>query len=92
MAEHPGAPRSWWDMVRADAAGVGETPASDARAVAEWKSGVLRQVPPSQTNLLPLPVPLPSHGQVSASPDRGVPLPEGWQGLPVVWKCCKGSA
>lgn len=48
--------------------------------------------PPRQTNLPPLPIPVPSHGQVSASPARGVPLPQGWQGLPVVWKCRTGSA
>lgn len=48
------------------------------------RRGGLQQVsPPPQANLPPLHAPVPSHGQVSASPGRWVLLPGGWQGLPV---------
>lgn len=48
------------------------------------RSGVLQGPSPARPCAKP--------GQFSSSQEWEVLFPEGWQGLPQVWKCCKGSA
>lgn len=63
---------------------TGEMAASDAWAAEKQSRGT---DPLSQTNLCPCAKPRAGLCQSG----WGMLLPEGWQGLPVVWKCCKAQ-